>query len=77
MARDYHFKFTVLGRYPAHLKGNPAHVTVNMAAGRNDHIVHSGTLTMSEEEWGAFLGALQAAGNVAVDVDEGHPPDRR
>ena len=49
MARDYHFLFTVLGRYPARVEGNLSNVSVNLAAGRGDHFVHCGTLTMNEE----------------------------
>ena len=55
---EYGFRFTVLGRYTARLKGNESHVTVNLAAGRGDHFVYCGTLTMSEGEWAAFVDAL-------------------
>jgi hypothetical protein len=55
----FRYKFTVLGRYKARLKGNEPHVTVNVLAGRGDHFVYCGTLTMSEAEWGALGEALQ------------------
>jgi hypothetical protein len=55
---DYRFRFTVLGRYVARLKGNESHVTVNLSAGRGERFVYCGTLTMSEGEWAAFVDAL-------------------
>jgi hypothetical protein len=70
MARDYHFKFTVLGRYPARIGGNAPHVTVNMAAGKGDHFIHCGTLTMSEGEWEAFVEALRSCLGDSIEVDE-------
>jgi len=71
MARDYHFLFTVLGRYPARVEGNLSNVTVNVAAGRGDHFVHCGTLTMNEEEWEAFIRALRTSLGDDVEVREG------
>lgn len=64
------FKFTVLGRYPARLKGNEPQVTVNLAAGSGDRLAYCGTLTMSEDEWSAFLGALRAGLKENVEVDD-------
>jgi hypothetical protein len=75
MARDYHFRFTVLGRYPAHVEGNAPHVTVNMAAGRGNHFVHCGTITMSEGEWFAFTDALTTCLGEAVEIID-RPPAR-
>jgi hypothetical protein len=40
----------MLGRYDARLRGNEPHVTVNLLAGRDDHLVYCGNLTMSEAE---------------------------
>ena len=74
MARDYHFLFTVLGRYPARVEGNLPNVTVNVAAGRGDHFVHCGTLTMNEEEWEAFIAALRQSLDGAVEVKDGVLP---
>jgi hypothetical protein len=53
------YTFTVLGRYDARLRGNEPHVTVSVLAGRGDHAVYCGTLTMSEAEWESFAAALQ------------------
>ena len=74
MARDYHFLFTVLGRYPAHVEGNQPHITVNVAAGRDDHFVHCGTLTMSEDERDVFVGGLRTGLPDAVEVKDGALP---
>jgi hypothetical protein len=72
MASQHTFRFTVLGRYPARLRNNATAVTVNVAAGEPDHLVHAGTLTMAEEEWKALVTALGQGlrGNVEiVDAD--------
>ena len=47
---------------------------MNLAAGRGDHFVHCGTLTVNEEEWEAFIGALRECLGVAVEVREGTQP---
>ena len=74
MAREYHFLFTVLGHYPARVRGNAPHVTVNMAAGRGSHLIHCGTLTMSEDEWDAFVGALKTSLGRSVEVTDARAP---
>lgn len=66
----HRFKFTVLGRYPARLRDNESHVTVNLRAGRDDHLVHSGTLTMSEAEWEELVAALDMSLGDRVEVDD-------
>ena len=53
------FRFSVLGRYRTQMEDNETHVTVNMAAGRPGRLTYSGTLTMSESEWEAFISALR------------------
>ena len=70
MGSEYRFRFTVLGRYSARLKGNESHVTVNLSAGRDDHFVYCGTLTMSEPEWEAFISALTEELPVNVEVED-------
>lgn len=70
MADRFTYRFTVLGRYRAQLKGNESHVTVNLRAGRNDHLVHCGTLTMSEAEWAHFISALKRALPDNAEVDD-------
>jgi hypothetical protein len=41
-----------------------------MAAGKGDHFIHCGTLTISEREWGAFVNALRSCLGQAIEVDE-------
>ncbi|MGH2723551.1 MAG: hypothetical protein ACRDI0_04655 [Actinomycetota bacterium] len=65
---DRRFRFTVLGRYPARLRQNQTAVTVSMAAGEGDHLVHCGTLTMAEAEWDDFAAALGRAFRDGVEV---------
>jgi hypothetical protein len=67
------FKLSVLGRYEARLKDNAPHVTVNLLAGQDDHLVYCGTLTMSEPEWDAFVSALRQSLGDRVEVEEGTP----
>ncbi len=62
------FRLSVLGRYPARLRGNQTAVTVNMAAGEEGHVVHCGTLTMAEEEWRDFITALREGLKGELDV---------
>jgi hypothetical protein len=70
MTERFAYRFAVLGRYQAQLKGNESHVTVNMRAGRDEHLVHCGTLTMSEAEWSHFISALKRAMPDDVEVDD-------
>ena len=66
----HRYKFSVLGRYPARLRNNEAHVTVNFLAGSDDHLVHSGTLTMSESEWEDLVDALHQSLGDRLEVDD-------
>jgi hypothetical protein len=45
-------------------------VTVNVVAGRDDHLVHSGTLTMSEAEWATLTKALKTSLGDDVEIDD-------
>ncbi len=65
---DRRFRFTVLGRYPARLRNNQPAVTVTMAAGEGDHLVHAGTLTMAEDEWDDFVSALRRSKGAEVEI---------
>ena len=70
MDASHRYRFTLLGRYPARLKGNQTAVTINVAAGdTGGHLVHCGTLTMSESEWDVLKEALRRslAGNVEIE----------
>lgn len=75
MAREHRFKLSVLGRYPNRLQENEPAVTVNLMAGRGNHFVYAGTLTMSQSEWETFAAALQKSLGDRVEIDEGHPGD--
>ena len=70
MARTHRYKFFVLGRYPARIAGNQPHLTVNLVAGDEEHLVYCGTLTMSDAEWEEFFGALRESLGDRVEVDE-------
>ena len=59
----HRFKMTVLGRYPARLKGNEPSVTFNVLA-------YAGTLTMTEDEWETFLSSLTETLGDAMEVDD-------
>src|SRR5438105_4618736 len=67
------FRFSVLGRYRTQLEDNETHVTVNMAAGRPGRLTYSGTLTMSESEWEAFISALTVDLPWNVEVEDVRP----
>ncbi|MGH2756441.1 MAG: hypothetical protein ACRDI3_01490 [Actinomycetota bacterium] len=43
---------------------------MNMLAGRGDHLVYCGNLTMSEAEWGVFRDALERGLGEDVEVDD-------
>jgi hypothetical protein len=68
MSSALRYRFTVLGRYPAHLRGNETAVTINVAAGAGQHLVHCGTLTMSEPEWDTLAGALRYSLRENLDI---------
>ena len=70
MPARYAYKFTVLGRYPARLKGNEPAVTVNVAAGEEGHVVFAGTLTMGEAEARALLEALEESLGDRIEVED-------
>jgi hypothetical protein len=61
-----------LGRYPARLKENETAVTVNLLAGRGDHLTYAGTLTMAEAEWDHLIEAIRASLGDRVEVDDHH-----
>ena len=66
----YEFKFVILGRYPARLKGNESQLTVNLASGHEGNVTHSGTLRLSEGEWETLLSALRSSLKDAVKVED-------
>jgi hypothetical protein len=71
----YRYRFVVLGRYPARMKGNATAVTVNVASGEGDHLVHCGTLTLAESEWDDLLGVLRSGLGDRLEVED-HDRDR-
>ena len=72
--RHHRFQFTILGRYPARIKGNETAVTLNVATGDENHLVYAGTLTMSESEWESLYRALRASLDQRVGFED-HTPD--
>jgi hypothetical protein len=66
----YRFRFVILGRYPARLNENESQLTVNLATGHEDHVTHSGTLTLTEGEWDYLLGALRRSMQDSVEVED-------
>jgi hypothetical protein len=70
MTTEHRFRFTILGRYPARMKGNQTAVTVNMAAGEAGHLVHCGTITLAEAEFGTLVQALKETLADAVEVED-------
>ncbi len=65
----YAFKF--LARSDAHDADNEPAVTINVQAGKEDHLVFCGTLTMSEAEWEALSDHLQLAGGESLEIEAG------
>jgi hypothetical protein len=55
----FNYAFKVLGEYEARMEGNETHVTLNVLAGRDEHLVYCGTLTMSLAEWDRLREHLQ------------------
>jgi hypothetical protein len=66
----HRFLFTILGRYPARMKGNQTAVTVNMAAGEEGHLVHCGTITLAEAEFATLTEALRKGLGDALEVED-------
>ena len=63
----YAFKF--LAKSEPHGGDNEPSVTVSVSAGRDEHVVYCGTLTMSVAEWAALRDHLQGGTNDAVEVE--------
>ena len=75
MDASHRYRFTLLGRYPARLKGNQTAVTINVAAGdTGGHLVHCGTLTMSESEWAFLREALGRSLGGDLEVEDHTEP---
>jgi hypothetical protein len=71
MANDeYRYRITILGRYPARMKGNEPAVTFNVLAGRPNHLTYAGTLTMTDDEWKTFSEALRKTLGDAIEVED-------
>jgi hypothetical protein len=68
----YKYRFTILGRYPARLKENETSVTVNLLAGKDDHLSYAGTLTLTEAEWTHLVEGLQKSLGDRVEIDDHH-----
>lgn len=62
------FRFKILGRHEARLRGNEPAITVACLSGRGDHLVYCGTLTLAESEWEVLSSSLRAALGDAVEI---------
>lgn len=67
---EHRFRFVVLGRYPARMRGNQTAVTVNMAAGDRGHLVHCGTITLAEVEFDSLMAALKQSLGDRLEVED-------
>jgi hypothetical protein len=70
MAESIRFKLHVLRRFRARMKGNESSVTATLLAGRNGHLTHCGTLTMTEAEWDQFVAAMSASLSDSLEVED-------
>ena len=67
-ATAFSFKFKILGRHEARVRGNEPHITVAVLAGRGDHLVYCGTLTLAESEWDVLSSSLRDALGDAIEI---------
>lgn len=65
---SFSFRFKILGRHEARLRGNEPAITVAVLAGRGDHLVYCGTLTLAESEWDVLSSTLRDALGDAVEI---------
>jgi hypothetical protein len=73
MDDEIRFKLRVLRRFRAQLKGNESSVTATLMAGRDGHLTHCGTLTMTEAEWARFVEAMSVALDGLLEVEDPTP----
>ncbi len=65
------FKLRVIGRSPAHITGNEAHVSACLLAGPDaDHLTLAGTLTMTDMEWESLVRAMRKAFGDEVAIED-------
>lgn len=70
MAEGIGFKLRVLRRFRARMRGNESSVTATLLAGRDGHLSHCGTLTMTEAEWERFVAAMSGALPDALEIED-------
>lgn len=70
MAEGIRFKLRVLRRFRARMRGNESSVTATLLAGRDGHLSHCGTLTMTEAEWERFVAAMSASLPDALEIED-------
>jgi hypothetical protein len=70
MAGRIRFKLNVLRRFTARTKGNESSVTATLLAGRDGHLTHCGTLTMTEAEWDRFVAAMKESLTESLEVED-------
>jgi hypothetical protein len=64
------FRFCVVGRFESRLAGNESQVIVSVLTGRDEHLVFSGSLTMTETEWHVLSRALEEAMGDDVELED-------
>jgi hypothetical protein len=64
----FSFKFKILGRHEARVREHERHITVAVLAGRADHLVYCGTLTLAESEWDVLSSTLRDALGDAIEI---------
>lgn len=67
-ATAFSFRFKILGRHEARLRGNEPHITVAVLAGRDDHLVYCGTLTLAASEWDVLSSSLRDALGDGIEI---------
>jgi hypothetical protein len=70
MAERIGFKLNVLRRFVARTKGNESSVTATLLAGRDGHLTHCGTLTMTEAEWDRFVAAMKESLPDSIEIED-------
>ena len=69
----FRYKFKVLAHYDARSGENEPTITATFLAGKDDHLVYCGVLTMAEPEWTTFSTALQTALEGALEIEDERP----
>lgn len=69
-AAGFRYRFRVISTSRPPRETNDAAVTLNLLAGRDDHLIYCGTLTMSEPEWFNLKQALTGVSGEAFEFED-------